>query len=188
MKVRMWKVSVEDWLQIACNRLRHHSILTNPQTEVAREAKSTCEQYVWNGNTLPTSQPSVTSSPSQVEQPIASPTPVESLPAPATPQPSPSIEPTSSPEPERSPSPTITYEFPPFPQPSCGDPPTPGATWYPVFINEGNEEEIRRKYCGDADSRIRESTGRPAVLVASFTDREKAEAFAREVGGEVGEP
>lgn len=30
--------------------------------------------------------------------------------------------------------------------------------------------------------------GKPSVQVASFSDPQKAEAFAKEVGGEVGEP
>jgi hypothetical protein len=78
-----------------------------------------------------------------------------------------------------------------FPRDTCGDrsTATPTATWYPVFIDEGNLEEIRRKYCADAIAiQNRGKTGKPSVLVASFTDRSRAEAFAQAVGGEVDEP
>jgi hypothetical protein len=64
----------------------------------------------------------------------------------------------------------------------------PDPTWYPVFIDGGNLEEIQRKYCADAFPKVRESTGEPTIQVASFTDPRKAEAFAAEVGGEVGQP
>jgi WD40 repeat protein len=46
--LRLWDVSWESLLQIACNQLRHHSILVNPTTDVAKEAKRTCQQYVWH--------------------------------------------------------------------------------------------------------------------------------------------
>jgi WD40 repeat protein len=52
--VRLWDISSkfsdvywQDLLPVACNQLRYHSNLTDPKTDVAREAKQTCEQYVW---------------------------------------------------------------------------------------------------------------------------------------------
>jgi WD40 repeat protein len=45
--LRLWDVSWESLLQIACNQLRHHSILVNPTTDEAKDAKKTCQQYVW---------------------------------------------------------------------------------------------------------------------------------------------
>jgi WD40 repeat protein len=46
--VRLWDVSWESWLQTACNQLRYHPILVNPTTDVAKEAKRTCQQYAWH--------------------------------------------------------------------------------------------------------------------------------------------
>ena len=43
----------EDWktlLKFACNGLRDRSVFVNPQNNTAREAKSTCQKYVWNTN------------------------------------------------------------------------------------------------------------------------------------------
>ncbi|MBW4586914.1 hypothetical protein G7B40_024025 [Aetokthonos hydrillicola Thurmond2011] len=37
----------EDYLQIACNRLRYHPILKNPETEEAKQACVICQHYVW---------------------------------------------------------------------------------------------------------------------------------------------
>jgi WD40 repeat protein len=45
--MRSWDVSKESLLRIACDRLRYHPSLTQPTTDVAREAKQTCEQYAW---------------------------------------------------------------------------------------------------------------------------------------------
>ena len=45
--VRIWDISWESLLERACNQLRHHPSLNQPTTEVAREAKQTCERYVW---------------------------------------------------------------------------------------------------------------------------------------------
>jgi hypothetical protein len=74
-----------------------------------------------------------------------------------------------------------------FPLATCGDRSSNG-TWWPVFINNGNLSTVRNKYCRDAISVTRESTGMPAVMLASFSSYEKAAAFARAVGGEVGQP
>ncbi len=45
--VQSWDVSGASLLKTACDRLRYHSSLNDPKTDVAREAKQTCEQYVW---------------------------------------------------------------------------------------------------------------------------------------------
>ena len=74
-----------------------------------------------------------------------------------------------------------------FPLATCGDRSSNG-TWWPVFINNGNFSKVRNKYCRDAISVTRENTGMPAVMLASFSSYEKAVAFARAVGGEVGQP
>ncbi|MFB2897811.1 NACHT and WD repeat domain-containing protein [Aerosakkonemataceae cyanobacterium BLCC-F50] len=43
--VRLWDISLEGLLQRACKQLRNHPVLVEPQTDVAREAKKTCERY-----------------------------------------------------------------------------------------------------------------------------------------------
>lgn len=76
-----------------------------------------------------------------------------------------------------------------LPQESCGDPSANPGTAFPVFIEDKSVEEVRSQYCKDSyPVPKREKTGKLSVQVASFIDRQKAEAFAREVGGEVGEP
>ena len=45
--IRLWKVSWEKLLETACQKLRYHSSLILPTTDTAREAKQTCDQYVW---------------------------------------------------------------------------------------------------------------------------------------------
>ncbi|MBW4433613.1 MAG: caspase family protein [Pelatocladus maniniholoensis HA4357-MV3] len=53
--VRLWDIhshaseNWEDYLQVACNRLRYHPILKNPETEMAKQACKICQQYVWKG-------------------------------------------------------------------------------------------------------------------------------------------
>jgi chemotaxis protein histidine kinase CheA len=75
-----------------------------------------------------------------------------------------------------------------FPQESCGDESTnTNNTWYPVFINGSNLDEIRQKYCRDAIKTTRK-TGESAIQVAIFILDSKAQRFAKAVGGEVGEP
>jgi hypothetical protein len=75
-----------------------------------------------------------------------------------------------------------------FPKESCGDKSTDANnTWYPVFINGGNLDEVQQKYCKDAINATRK-TGEKAIQVASFISDTKALKFAKAVGGEVGEP
>lgn len=45
--LRLWDVSWESWLQTACDQLRYHSILDKSAINVAKEARETCQQYVW---------------------------------------------------------------------------------------------------------------------------------------------
>lgn len=74
-----------------------------------------------------------------------------------------------------------------FPQNSCGDQSTgSNSTWYPVFINGGNLDEVKQKYCKNAINVTRQ-TGESTIQVASFTSDSKAQRFAQAVGGEVGE-
>lgn len=43
-----WVLTWRDWLRVGCHRLQNHSTLIHPQTNIAREAKRTCQQYAWN--------------------------------------------------------------------------------------------------------------------------------------------
>lgn len=73
-----------------------------------------------------------------------------------------------------------------FPQPSCGEQATqPSGTWYVVYIDGANPDEVRREYCRDAIGTVRDKTGAPTVQVASLTDYSKALKLATAVGGEV---
>ncbi|WP_414586422.1 NACHT domain-containing protein [Scytonema sp. PCC 10023] len=191
LSVRMYEVALDSWLETACNRLRYHPILTKPATDVAKEARTTCERYVWSNNQSFATRASEVSASPQVEEPAklpklpeVTPTSVASQPPPTPAQTTPS--PTVSQSPSTS---TSSYKFE-FPQASCGDKSAdPDTAFFPVFIDDRTVEEVRSKYCADAYSvSNRQKTGKPSVQVASFSDRQKAEAFAREVGGEVGEP
>ncbi len=45
--LQLWQGGTwRDWLRIDCNRLRDHPVLRNPQTEVAKGARETCQKYV----------------------------------------------------------------------------------------------------------------------------------------------
>lgn len=47
--VRLWRCgNWEAWLQTVCDRIRYHSVFTNPQTEIEKQACQTCRQYVWS--------------------------------------------------------------------------------------------------------------------------------------------
>ena len=73
-----------------------------------------------------------------------------------------------------------------FPQASCGDDiPVDTEVWWRVYIDDGNLEDVRNQYCNDAFSTTRAGTSIETVQVASFRERELAEAFARAVGGSV---
>lgn len=73
-----------------------------------------------------------------------------------------------------------------FPQASCGEQASqPNSTWYVVYIDKANPDEVRRQYCRDAIGTTRRGSGVPTVQVASFADYSKAMRFASAVGGEV---
>jgi uncharacterized protein YgiM (DUF1202 family) len=72
-----------------------------------------------------------------------------------------------------------------FPLASCGDSASePSETWYSVFIDGGNVDEIRTRYCGDAISASRKS-GAATIQVASFTSYARALSLAKAIGGVV---
>ena len=164
--IEVHQVSLENWLKTGCNRLRYHPTLIKAETDVAKEAKDTCEKYVWSSSqSSETPVAKIPSSP-QVQEPAK-----------------------TTPSPEASPPSSPVADSPNFPLESCGDPSAKPGSAFPVFIDDRTVEEIRRKYCADAYSvSKREKTGKPSVQVASFIDRQKAEAFAKAVGGEVGDP
>jgi len=95
-----------------------------------------------------------------------------------------------------------SYSFSPsdFPQVSCGDsrPNDPNAypvRFYPVKIpyTEPNLSKARALFCTDALKRSNKKTNIAWIQVASFTDSQRAKAFAKFVGTEingaiVGEP
>jgi hypothetical protein len=73
-----------------------------------------------------------------------------------------------------------------FPLASCGEQATePSGTWYVVYIDGANPDEVRREYCRDAIGTVRDDTGAPTVQVASLTDYGEALKLATAVGGEV---
>jgi WD40 repeat protein len=46
--IRLWQIAPwETWLREACNRLQHHTALTNPQTKTEHFARKTCEPIWW---------------------------------------------------------------------------------------------------------------------------------------------
>jgi WD40 repeat protein len=53
--VRLWQAGTwENWLQVCCERLRHHSAFRNPeqignleQRQIAIKACETCQKYIW---------------------------------------------------------------------------------------------------------------------------------------------
>jgi serine/threonine protein kinase, bacterial len=115
------------------------------------------------------------------------PTPVATEPSPVA-SPSVTASPTasaaSSSEPKPEPS---ASEAPITAEATCGDANDKGQDWYPVFINNGDLKQVRRKYCQDAIAKTRDD-GTPTIQVASFTDRSRAVTFAQKVGGDVGQP
>jgi WD40 repeat protein len=56
--VRLWDATIKSWLYTVCHQLQYHPILTNPTTDIAKEALSTCQKLVWNSlNQSDSSQP-----------------------------------------------------------------------------------------------------------------------------------
>ena len=56
--LRIWHISWEYLLPILCNQLQNHPSLNQPTTDVAREAKETCEHFVWAKSAESTPKPS----------------------------------------------------------------------------------------------------------------------------------
>jgi WD40 repeat protein/energy-coupling factor transporter ATP-binding protein EcfA2 len=46
--LRIWHGGWQDWLEIACNRLRYHPVFKDPADNLAREACEVCRKYVWD--------------------------------------------------------------------------------------------------------------------------------------------
>ncbi|HEY9621592.1 MAG TPA: AAA-like domain-containing protein [Crinalium sp.] len=46
--VRLWWADWQGWLRLGCNFLRHHPVLVSPSTNVEREARATCQRYIWS--------------------------------------------------------------------------------------------------------------------------------------------
>ncbi|MGK7877415.1 MAG: AAA family ATPase [Xenococcaceae cyanobacterium] len=45
--VRLWRGSWQAWLKVGCERLHYHPVFKNPETDVQKQACSTCAKYVW---------------------------------------------------------------------------------------------------------------------------------------------
>jgi uncharacterized protein YgiM (DUF1202 family) len=86
--------------------------------------------------------------------------------------------------PQPSPEESFSSQFN-FPLATCGDQSSePSETWYSVFVDGGDLNDIRSRYCGDALSTRRRS-GTPTIQVASFTSYAKALTLAKAIGGVV---
>ena len=46
--VTLWPSNWKTALKVACNRLKHHPVLRNPQTNIEKQACETCRKYVWS--------------------------------------------------------------------------------------------------------------------------------------------
>jgi WD40 repeat protein len=46
--IRLWQGGWQAWLGICCNRLRHHPVFKNPQTDIEKAACETCHKYIFN--------------------------------------------------------------------------------------------------------------------------------------------
>jgi WD40 repeat protein len=46
--VTLWPSNWKTALKVACNRLKHHPVLRNPQTDIEKQACETCRKYVWS--------------------------------------------------------------------------------------------------------------------------------------------
>ncbi|QLE57848.1 tetratricopeptide repeat protein [Nostoc sp. TCL26-01] len=46
--IRLWRSHWREWLQVCCDRLRHHPVFKNPQTDIEQQAKATAEKYIFN--------------------------------------------------------------------------------------------------------------------------------------------
>ncbi|HEY9297490.1 MAG TPA: hypothetical protein VIQ31_14185, partial [Phormidium sp.] len=46
--VKLWPSNWKTALKVACNRLKHHPVLRNPQTDIEKQACETCRKYAWS--------------------------------------------------------------------------------------------------------------------------------------------
>ena len=46
--IQVWRAHWQEWLRVACDRLRYHPVLKEPKTDVAKGAKETCQRLVWD--------------------------------------------------------------------------------------------------------------------------------------------
>jgi hypothetical protein len=98
-----------------------------------------------------------------------------------------------------SPTPNL-FENVAFPLPTCGDnmptdPKDYPVNFYPVFIDftKNNLQVVKSRFCQDSYQLVRESTGKDAIQVASFTSIDRAEAFKKIMinffgSAEIGQP
>jgi hypothetical protein len=70
---------------------------------------------------------------------------------------------------------------------NCGDSGGNGDVLYPVLINHADVEQLGQQHCQHAIAKTSDH-GTSVFRVASFTDRQRAQAFAQKVGGKVGQP
>ena len=73
--LRIWHISWEYLLPILCNQFKNHPSLKQPSTDVAWEAKETCEHFVWAKSAESTAKPSPTIQPSPSPVSSSSPKP-----------------------------------------------------------------------------------------------------------------
>jgi hypothetical protein len=78
---------------------------------------------------------------------------------------------------------------PSVPKDTCGDPYDSSASaWYPVFLDDANVSTVKNTLCRDAKDVTRKDTEKKSVQVASFTNYDRALAYAKLVHAAVGQP
>jgi hypothetical protein len=83
----------------------------------------------------------------------------------------------------------IATVSPTVPKDTCGDSYDPAAlAWYPVFLDSGNVKTVQSTLCLDAQDITRKDTGKRSVQVASFTNYDRALAYAKSIHATVGQP
>ena len=67
--IQLWQFdNWKYWLQIGCNRLREHTILKNPKTEITKGTKKTCQKYIWSFKQAPSSTPHLLTEPQSIPE------------------------------------------------------------------------------------------------------------------------
>lgn len=181
--VSVWSLQTQDLIAPLCSRLTRNLLYSEWKQQLGEKPyQKTCLNLPFPKD-LPENSSAI--EPDKPNKPLdLTATSGVSQPPPTSAETTPSSTVSQSPSTSTS---AYTFEFP---QDSCGDKSAlPDALWYPVFIDDKSVEEVSNQYCRDAQSVAnREKTGKPSVQVASFNDRNKAQAFAERVGGEVGQP